>query len=371
MMPARQPWPAPTGAANDGNTPVTFAGGSATRWTVELGERLAECIVADAEGRWFAMGPGFVIAGDRAERWRYQGRAFRPCLLDDGLLVLPRCENGLVTVRPENGAEAWTAPGEHVYVAPVGGGGLITCESRDSDWFLVGFDPGGAIRRSRLAGAPVGPPLALPEGAVVSASRRTIEAFDRRGEVLWAASPDGFDAPPHRQHEFTTAAVGLESGRLAVGTDAYEWRGYLILDPARRSAAPWPPHGWIAPDAEPLAVRPFPPPEALVTRLQATMLVTAVDGEERREHALPTRPYAYAVDPRGRIAVGYTHTAQYHDRYKGGDPDRLPGRCGVALFEADGRRLWTWDAPGPLGGFAVSAAGEILVTSEGRLWAIA
>jgi hypothetical protein len=365
------PWPAPAGVANDGNTPVALAGGPHVRWSVDLGKRLAADIVADRHGWWFARGAGFVMGGDRTGRWRRVGQAFQPCLLEAGLLALPRPDTTMVAVQPQDGTEVWSTPGRHVYATPTGGEGLVSCEIRGRDWFLVAIDSGGAVRWSRPTPEPVAAPLVLPAGNFVHVTRRAIEAFDLAGKLLWTASPVGFDKPAPDKHEFTRAAVTLASDRLAVGTDGYEWRGYLILDPQLRSAVPWPSQGWTAPDAEPLAVRRFPSPEALVTRLQATMLVTAVDGSEQRSEPFRTTPYAYAIDPQGRIAVAYTHTAEYHDRYKGGDPDRLPGRCGVALFEADGRRLWTWDAPGPLGGFAVSAAGEILVTSEGRLWAIA
>jgi hypothetical protein len=101
------------------------------------------------------------------------------------------------------------------------------------------------------------------------------------------------------------------------------------------------------------------------------MLVMGVEGLERRVEQLRNPPYAYAVDPSGAIAVAYTLDADYHDRYLWYDEGRaLRGQSGVALFDPDGQRRWVWDAPGPLGGFAISADGEILVTSEGRLWAI-
>jgi hypothetical protein len=125
-------------------------------------------------------------------------------------------------------------------------------------------------------------------------------------------------------------------------------------------------------DQLPVAVRRLPSrPLALVTRHMATVCDTALDGSAVRHMPLPTPPIGYAVDPTGAIAVAYTHSVAYHDRYLWHDEGKaLRGCCGVALFDADGTRRWTWDAPGPIGGFAISADGEVLVTSEGELWAL-
>src|SRR6185295_10396833 len=104
--------------------------------------------------------------------------------------------------------------------------------------------------------------------------------------------------------------------------DGYSWLGFLILDPARRRATPWPPdnRSKVAP-RPPIALRRAPAPLALVAPLQAMLRLVVLDGagsdaldassgssstvELWTEH-LRRAPYACAVDPQGRVAVAYT-----------------------------------------------------------------
>lgn len=368
-MTSRHPWPTPAGTAQEGSTPVRLRGGD-VRWSVELGHRLASNIVADAEGRWFARSEGIVVAGDALTvLWRRAANVLRPSILHDGSLVLPCADAGLAVVQPGSGAEVWSVPGYCWAASPTDSDGLAVLVSVKPDWSLLVVESGGAQRWSRSTGIPVAAPLVGDDGTVVSVSKYRLEAFDRDGRALWNASPAGFETPPD-QGRFTTQAVALDDARVLVGVDS-SWLGYLIVNPAARTAVRWPPGGDRATPASPLAVRRSPQPLGVVTWLQTKMLVMAVDGLERRIEQLRNPPYAYAVDPSGAIAVAYTLDADYHDRYLWYDEGRaLRGQSGVALFDPDGQCRWIWDAPGPLGGFAISAEGEILVTSEGRLWAI-
>ena len=370
MMAPLHPWPTAAGIAQDGTTSVELRGGGSVRWSAEVGQRLATEIVTDAHERWFARSEGGIVAGVRdSVLWRRAATVLAPSLLSDGLLALPAPDPGLAVVTPAEGVEVWSIHGYYWATTPRAGGGVAAIRQVQADWSLVILEAGGFVRWSRPVGMPVAAPLVLVDDTVVSVSRERIEAFDTRGQPLWSVSPDGF-AGPIGKGRFTTQAVPIDGERILVGVDGHDWLGYVIVDPVARTTARWPQEGDRATPAAPLAVR-RNPVLALVTWLQHTMLVNSFDGSERGATQLPAEPYAYAVDPPGRIAVAYTLDTEYHDRYLWHDHGRaLRGLSGVALFEPDGRHRWTWNAPGPLGAFAVSAAGEILVTSEGRLWAI-
>jgi hypothetical protein len=369
MTLARHPWSTPAGSAQDGSTCAPLRGGS-VRWSVELGFRMASDVIADRDGRWFARADGLVVARPAgAELWRRSMPVLRLSLLDDGLVVLSCGESGLVVVEPATGADAWSVPGYYWAASAMDGGALAAVVQRP-DWSLAVVESGGVERWTRATGMPVAAPLIRDDGTIVSVSRDRLEAFDQRGAPLWTAGTAGFDGAA-AQGRFTTQAVSIDTSRILVGLDAHSWLGYLMVDPVARTGSRWPPPGDRATPAPPLAVRRFLPPFAVVTWLQTRLLVSALDETDRRAEDLPTPPYAFAVDQTGAIAVAYTLDAEYHDRYMWHDEGRaLRGRSGVALFDPRAGRRWVWDAPGPIGGFAVSADGDILVTSEGRLWAI-
>lgn len=369
-MTRRPSWPTSSGAALDRNTPVELAGGE-VRWSVELGHRLATDVVADGERRWFARCPGEVVAGDaRGVAWRRPAAVLAPAILDDGLVALSS-DTELVAAQPATGDPAWSVPGHCTHATPRVGGGAAAVFWNGPQASLVSIDEGARVRWSRRVDAPVAAPLVLPGDTVVYVALDRISAFDGTGRALWDASPGGFDAVP-ATGRFTTQAVELAGGQILVGVTHDSFLGYAIVEPAAGTLRRWPADADRATPASPFGVRRHPAPLALLTWLQATMLVIPVDDSERRREPLPTPPVAFAIDPAGRIAVSYTLDAGELDRYAWHDPEHaLRGRSGVALFDTGGARRWTWDAPGPLGGFAVGAAGEVLVTSEGRLWALA
>jgi hypothetical protein len=199
-------------------------------------------------------------------------------------------------------------------------------------------------------------------------------AFGASGEPLWRAAATGFGARPvNDEGVLSTQPFVLDGGRIAVGARTGEWRGYLLVEPAAKSAIPWRlPNGAMVADGLPVAVRRAPPrPLAIVSHDMFRVMVTALDASEVHDFPLPATPSGFAVDPTGALAVAYSVDHNRREENAWFDQPRvLNGRSGITVFGPDGQPRWTWDAPGPLGGFAVSAAREILVTSEGRLWAI-
>ena len=387
-MTPRHLWPASSGVAQNGTTPIALEGQGVVSWSLPIPVRMASQLVADVEGRWFLRTPDLVVAGNRqAVLWQRDAGAEEPCLLDDGSLVVP-FRGELLALDPATGTARWSVSGQHVHAAPLpdGGCGAVRVNQREST--LVVLDGAGVTRwEARVAGS-VAPPIGRSDGSIVLASEPWIEAFDASGTRRWRVSVEGFDLSPGERQRFTTQPLDLDGERLIVGADGYSWLGFLIIDPARRSTRPWPPDNRpkVAP-RPPIALRRAPAPLALVAPLQAMLRLIAIDGVrddvvdeafdappstiELWTEPLRRPPYACAVDPQGRIAVAYTDSTDLHDPYLWGNgAEEMRGRSGVALLDPDGRRRWTWDAPGPLGGFAVGAAGEILVSSEGRLWAL-
>jgi hypothetical protein len=378
-MTQSHPWPMSTGIAQHGTTHVGLGGRGTVTWSLPIPVRMAPQLVADVEGRWFLRTPDLVAAGNRdAILWQRDASAEEPCLLDDGGLVVP-FRDELVALDPATGATRWSVAGQHVHAASLSGGGCGAVRVRDRESTLIVLDRAGATQWEAKVAGSVAPPIGRCDGSVVLASEPWVEVFEADGARRWRASVDGFDVAPIETHRFTTQPLDLGGERLVVGADGYDWLGFLVLDASRRTATPWPPGGHppVAP-SPPVALRGCPTP-ALVAPFQAMLRLIALDDQTESQttvelwtESLRRPPYACAVDPWGRVAVAYTDSVELHDPYLwGGGAEQMRGRCGVALLEPDGRRRWTWDAPGPLAGFAVGAAGEILVTSEGRLWALA
>jgi hypothetical protein len=388
MTPRHQD-PARSGIRQNGTTPVALDGQGIVSWSLPIPVRIASQLAADVAGRWFLRTPELVAAGNHGGLlWQREAAAEEPCLLDDGSLVVPFREE-LLALDPANGTRRWSVSGQHVHAAQLPGGGCSAVRVNQRESTLVVLDRAGLTRWEAKVAGSVAPPIGRSDGSIVLASDAWLEAFDADGARRWRASVAGFDVPPGESQMFTTQPLDLDGERVIVGVDGYSWLGFLIVDPARRRITPWPPDGGpkIAPRA-PFALRRDPRPLALVAPLQAMLRLIALDdaaGDALDDPAASTsastvelwtehlrRPaYACAVDPQGRVAVAYTDSTDLHDPYLWANgAEEMRGRCGVALLEADGRRRWTWDAPGPLGGFAIGAAGEILVSSEGRLWAL-
>jgi hypothetical protein len=378
-MMRRQPWPISSGTAQSGTTEVALDGRGAVAWSVPIPTRMASELVADADGRWFLRTPDLIAAGDRrAILWQWEGPAQEPCLLDDGSLVVP-LRDEIAALDPATGEARWSIAGQHVHAAPLLTGGVSVIRVRNHDSTLVVLDGDGMTRWEADVAGSVAPPVGRADGSVMLASERWVEAFDAGGAPRWRASVGGFDVPPDENRAFTTQPIDLDGQRVIVGADAYDWLGFLMLDPASRSASRWPADSrlTVAPQS-PLALRRHPSPLALAVPFHATLRLIGLDGAAGSSSAieiwtetLQRPPYACAIDPQGHVAVAYTESPELHDPYLWGDGAKeMRGRSGVALLEPDGRRRWTWDAPGPLGGFAIGAGGEILVTSEGRLWAL-
>jgi hypothetical protein len=381
MTAAVHPWGTPRGADNAGTTPIEIGASGTVRWSVPLPARLAHSIVASADGGWVAVGNDvsdravrtFLCAGDRsAVIWTRDEPCVALALVDGASsLAVARGRAGLAVLALANGDVVWARelPCSTVTVLP--GAEFAVVEQHGGASRLVRLDSAGHPRWSVPAATPLGPVLARDDLSIAT-SKDELVAVDAGGDVIWRASPAGFGAAATPGHVFTIAPVALDR-YLLVGTDAHAWRGFLLVDPDARTLEPWRlPNGVLPLDQAPVAVRRLPGhPLAVISRHMATLCDTALDGSVIHHLALRTPPVGIAVDPTGSVAVAYSDDVGYHDRYLWHDEGRaLRGRSGVALIGVDGQLRWRWDAPGPVGGFAVSAEGAVLVSSEGRLWGI-
>lgn len=374
MMP--QPWPGPLGAENAGRTPVVLALGGQVRWSIELPVRTLWYLLAAADNRWAAGGQNLIAGGDQqGVTWQRHEPCSPPALQENGGspgVAVARGAHGMALLNLDDGSERWAREGFHAVVAAAGAA-IASIAIGEHERSLVLLEPNGALRWSHPVDHPIGTPLAW-ENTIVFASAHEVTAFSLGGKELWRASPLGFGVPAaNKEDVLSTHPFALDERRIAIGARTGEWRGYLIVDPSEQSADPWRlPNGAMVADELPVAVRRIPPkPLAIISHQLFRVGITALDGTEVGDWPLPAAPSAFAVDPTGAVAVAYSLDATRHDKYLWHDEGRaVHGRSGITIFEPDGRPRWTWDAPGPLGGFAVNAAGEILVTSEGRLWAI-
>jgi len=229
-MTQRHPWPASSGAAQNGTTPIALEGQGIVSWSLPIPVRLASQLVADVEGRWFLRTPDLVVAGDRrGVLWQRDAAAEEPCLLDDGSLVVPFREE-LLALDAATGAARWSVSGQHVHAAQLPGGGCGAVRVHQRESTLVVIDGDGATRWEATVAGSVAPPIGLSDGSVVLASEPWIEAFDAAGMKRWRAGVGGFDQASGDGQMFTTQPLDLDGERLIVGADGYSWLGFLILD---------------------------------------------------------------------------------------------------------------------------------------------
>lgn len=367
------------GLQNTAGAPAVFGARGAVSWSIELPIRQAPNLLAARNQHWVASARSFLAVGDASGvRWRRDRPCYEPALFElDGRVhvALPSHEDGLTAVELDGGAVRWTRAGSYAFLAVVAGQRLAAVDYSQDARALVLLDPDGALRWSKPAdGAAAGLPLAFGD-LVVYAARQEVKAFTVDGELAWQASPDGFQQPAaSAKHHFTTSPFALDARRVAVGAEAQGWSSFVVLDPEAQQARPMIlPNGSMVTDTLPFALRQVHGlPLAIAIAPLWNLQLIALDGSSFFQVEFSSRPYAFAFDATGAIAIAHTYDTDYYDRNKWHDGGRrLLGRCRVAVLEPDGRQRWSWEAPGPLAGFAVSSTGEILVTSEGRLWAIA
>jgi hypothetical protein len=373
-------WRTPLGAASAGATDVTISDRGAVRWAIDVPFRSGRSILASRDGRWVVANDGRIVVGDSLTiRWQLETRCWPPALADDGTLILPR-SSCLSAHQLDDGDECWRVEGPHGCLGDtLQGGDRPALRYDQSQWVLTVIAGDGGPRWEAAVDEPIGPPVPLGD-LVVLPSRSVVTAFVPGGDVAWRASVGGFDRAAARpEHHFTSHAFRIDDHRLGVGADSFDTDGFdrpgmMIIDAQARTAVPWrAPNGVVISTMSPYAVSRHHATGglALVVRHQATMDVIALDGSTAWDAKFCTPPVAFATDPGGRVAVAYTHNQDYHDAYAWHDEGKaLRGRCGVAVFDADGHALWSWDAPGPIGGLAVAADGAILITSQGKLWAL-
>ena len=178
----------------------------------------------------------------------------------------------IAALDPATGEARWSIAGQHVHAAPLLTGGVSVIRVRNHDSTLVVLDGDGMTRWEADVAGSVAPPVGRADGSVMLASERWVEAFDADGTPRWRTSVGGFDVPPDENRAFTTQPIDLDGQRVIVGADAYDWLGFLMLDPASRSASRWPADSrlTVAPQS-PLALRRHPSPLALAVPFHATL----------------------------------------------------------------------------------------------------
>ncbi|APR85093.1 Hypothetical protein A7982_10442 [Minicystis rosea] len=364
---------------NDSVSPVRAACSGRVLWSTPLPAREAHALVVTAAGHCLVASEVALTAiAEGRIVWTRPGRVGQPVARKDGsvLVGLPR-RDGLVALDQMTGAELFhradfPAGLSRPTLLPDGHIQVITV--RDEESHVTLLDPDGTPRWSRVVrGAPY--ITVADDGRLVVIDGGLLRAFDAEGNTAWLAGRGGFihateDVPAEGTEDRLCTPIALGDGRILAGATIPSSADLLIFDPTSRTVVPWPNRGDVAlPSDLPIAVMRLPGQEpALVLALHAYVMLVDHAGNHVFRRGLPRPAIAILVDAEGTILVAYTTSADYWDKYH--DVDDLSKQCGVRAYDASGRLLFEWQAPGPVSALALGPSGEVLVVAANRLWAL-
>jgi len=387
----------PTALGNSWNSRVSSSTATArgkSLWSVPLPGRAAGGITVTADGQVFVTSGNHLTAvKDGRIKWSVQIRALgSPVALTQGRLITN--EIGSLTIRDQ-------ATGTCIASFPAGGLGTpaITSEehivyihcSKTDNPRLLRIDMSGEVVWSRqLSQRSTYPPLLVMDLIVVG-DGSYCRAYDRDGVLRWIANRNGFQLPGSTRHsdlataqdgsadEVRTPVIRFGSKLILVGFRWSAGSGFFVFDLGEHNVRPLRTH---LPMRGPVAAPQIPSERSrlvAVGRLkqdnhgyfQPTVVTVDRHGDILWTYQTSVEMHAIAADAAGKIFIAGSPSVTRWEQYHSAPLYNQKEECFVHGFNHDGEQLFTWYAPGPISApLAIGANGELLVVSEGRLWAI-
>ncbi len=361
--------------------------------SVSLPERAAQGISVAEDGRIFVAGENNLTAiGSDAVEWSVETRPFAtPVVLTDGRLITWEKSNLAIrdqaTGKPMGALPAggWTTPaithdGHVVYRRYLGN--KVHLQKVGLSGELVWSRP--LTRRS------IDPPLALPE-LIVIGDGSYCRAFNQQGVLQWRVNRNGFRLEngsteskaaimaEGADEEVRTPIVWLGHDLLLAGLSWSRGYGFYIFDIGAYTVRPL---GVHLPLGEPLAVPHLQstgsclvtvawPEEDEYGSLRSGVIMVDLQGNVLWTHRTAIKPHAIVADVMAKVFLACSPSFGRWEKYRHWPQYDLEKECFLRCLGPDGQELFTWYAPGPISEpLAIGLGGELLLVSEGQLWAI-